>query len=273
MESSPHSTQKGACSRSRPDARAVAQDEPVVAEPRAGGRALVEQFASAEGARRRSRRADRGLARTPARSKEASARGRSSEGRPGLAGTEEVVRRCCRRANTAPVGPSPWTSDAALARGGRDLSVTGLIRRTRPRGNRATLPRRAAPRASKLPRRRRCAHSDRDRRRTATVRSSRSRSVPRPVTQSDPDSHAIRSGASPGTVASRRTRFVAVSIATRPRSRWLITHARSPRKTRSAGPSPTAMRATTLRRVGSIRRTSPLRSSTDQREPSPTQRL
>ena len=48
------------------------------------------------------------------------------------------------------------------------------------------------------------AHADLDRRlNSAGSGSSRSRSVPRPVTQSDPADHAIRSGVSPGTVVSR----------------------------------------------------------------------
>ena len=100
-----------------------------------------------------------------------------------------------------------------------------------------------------------------------------SRSVPRPVTQSDPARSAIRSGASPGSVVTRVGRFVRVSSRTSPRSRWFTTHAVVPRKTRSEGPSPTWMRAVTRRCAGAIRSTAPAESSTTHTDPAPIQML
>ena len=87
-----------------------------------------------------------------------------------------------------------------------------------PGGN----PERAARRRRRRSRSRRCPPAARPR---PLSGSTWSRSVPRPVTQSDPASSAIRSGASPGSVVTRVGRFVRVSSRTSPRSRWFTTHA------------------------------------------------
>ena len=83
----------------------------------------------------------------------------------------------------------------------------------------------------------------------------------------------MRSGASPGTGWSSVTLFVVRSIRISRRSRWLITQPLLPEKAMLAGPSPTAIRRSTLPLAGATRSTCAAWSSATHTEPPPIQTL